>query len=71
MSDSAGRGRLEEHAWVLIPLSLASGLVYLPLGLVAGVASAVYAHVKRRFVVRNILLALLTVPILLLSIFQS
>lgn len=71
MSGPSARGWLEERAWLLIFLTLACALAYLPLGLVVGVAGAVYAHLKSKFVVRNVLLALLTVPILVLSVFQS
>lgn len=62
-------GWLEERAWLLIVLTLACAALYLPLGVAVGAGSAVYAHFKGKIWVRNVLLALLIVPILVLSVF--
>lgn len=70
MSQSDRRNLRAERAWVLIPLTILCIALYLPFGLVVGIGSTIYAHMQRRTVVRNILLVLLTVPILILRILQ-
>lgn len=53
---------------MLIVLTLVCAALYLPLGVAVGTGSAVYAHLKGNVWVRNVLLALLIVPILVLSL---
>jgi ABC-type sugar transport system permease subunit len=64
-------GWLEERPWLLILFTLACAAVYLPLGVAVGAGSTVYAHFKGKIWVRNVLLALLIVPILVLSMFYG
>ncbi len=57
--------------WLLIPVALASTLLFPPLGLMVSGGSALYAHRTRNFVLRNVFVACFIAVVVLTAVLQS
>ncbi len=57
--------------WLLIPVALASTLLFPPLGLMVSGGSALYAHRTKNIVLRNVFVAGFIAVVVLTAVFQN